>query len=360
MPASSSTSGDGGDARKARRQGGLQRVRRRLGRRRRPGERAVGRGAASGKPAPSIRAASPRLTPRRRAGGARGAGRARRLVGRVVEGGRPFHAALKARLGGGPGRREGVGRQRRFSVLARSLAYVLGGDLGEAAREQEPDPGHRPLPGPARQARRRLPVRARPDQGGDVPGARGDGARRRRRGVRAFAGQVANPFERKLLADLAASGVETVDLLPAFLAERAHDRRRKPRRSRSTRRRTRTGPLEGSSSRRGSSPSACGAIPGTGRSPRTGAAIARRTPRSRATAISARACPRPNRRATSRRRWSAIRSSPRTARCTTTIRESPIVLLGDSFTGVYQLMDCEHAGVSAHLAESSGRRSIWS
>ncbi len=34
--------------------------------------------------------------------------------------------------------------------------------------------------------------------------------------------------------------------------------------------------------------------------------------------------------------------------------ESPIVLLVDSFTGVYQLMDCEHAGVSAHLAKELG------
>jgi len=34
--------------------------------------------------------------------------------------------------------------------------------------------------------------------------------------------------------------------------------------------------------------------------------------------------------------------------------ESPIVVLGDSFTGVYELMDCEHAGVSAHLAKELG------
>jgi hypothetical protein len=30
--------------------------------------------------------------------------------------------------------------------------------------------------------------------------------------------------------------------------------------------------------------------------------------------------------------------------------DSPVVLLGDSFTGVYQLTDAEHAGVSAHIA----------
>ncbi|HEX7506161.1 MAG TPA: hypothetical protein VF550_05275, partial [Polyangia bacterium] len=34
--------------------------------------------------------------------------------------------------------------------------------------------------------------------------------------------------------------------------------------------------------------------------------------------------------------------------------DSPIVVMGDSFTGVYELMDCEHAGVSAHLAKEIG------
>ena len=34
--------------------------------------------------------------------------------------------------------------------------------------------------------------------------------------------------------------------------------------------------------------------------------------------------------------------------------DSPIVILGDSFTGVYELMDCEHAGVSAHIAKEIG------
>jgi alginate O-acetyltransferase complex protein AlgJ len=34
--------------------------------------------------------------------------------------------------------------------------------------------------------------------------------------------------------------------------------------------------------------------------------------------------------------------------------DSPVTLLGDSFTGVYELMDCEHAGVSAHLAKEIG------
>jgi hypothetical protein len=34
--------------------------------------------------------------------------------------------------------------------------------------------------------------------------------------------------------------------------------------------------------------------------------------------------------------------------------DSPVVLLGDSFTGVYQLTDAEHAGVSAHIARGIG------
>jgi len=32
--------------------------------------------------------------------------------------------------------------------------------------------------------------------------------------------------------------------------------------------------------------------------------------------------------------------------------DSPIVVLGDSFTGVYELMDAEHAGLSAHIAKN--------
>ena len=34
--------------------------------------------------------------------------------------------------------------------------------------------------------------------------------------------------------------------------------------------------------------------------------------------------------------------------------DSPVVLLGDSFTGVYELTDAEHAGVSAHIARGIG------
>jgi hypothetical protein len=34
--------------------------------------------------------------------------------------------------------------------------------------------------------------------------------------------------------------------------------------------------------------------------------------------------------------------------------DSPVVLLGDSFTGVYELTDAEHAGVSAHVARGIG------
>lgn len=34
--------------------------------------------------------------------------------------------------------------------------------------------------------------------------------------------------------------------------------------------------------------------------------------------------------------------------------ESPLVMLGDSFTGVFQLEDCKHAGLSAHVARELG------
>src|SRR6185295_2391499 len=34
--------------------------------------------------------------------------------------------------------------------------------------------------------------------------------------------------------------------------------------------------------------------------------------------------------------------------------DSRVVILGDSFTGVLELTDCEHAGVSAHIARQIG------
>ena len=221
----------------------------------------------------------------------------------------------------------------------------------QTAREQEPDPGHRPLPRPARQARRRSPVRARPDQGRDVPGARCDRPRRRRRGFTRFAGQVTNPFERKFLADLG--------------RQRGRDRRSAPHLPRGAGpRRGREGAAlsgaryalddprsRGRGARRGRAGATLSVVPGPRGAP------ARLPHEGRPFSRHGDSCSRlPER--------EQARYTPETLIGHQVVDtdgalyeddpDSPVVLLGDSFTGVYQLMDCEHAGVSAHLAKELG------
>ena len=36
------------------------------------------------------------------------------------------------------------------------------------------------------------------------------------------------------------------------------------------------------------------------------------------------------------------------------IRNAPVLLIGDSFTGVFELVDCKSAGVGAHIAQKTG------
>jgi len=75
----------------------------------------------------------------------------------------------------------------------------------------------------ARQTRRGLPLvpiptkeEIFPEKTGAAPG---------NAALAPFAGKVVNPFGRKFLLDLADKGVETLDLLPAFLAERKNGAR---------------------------------------------------------------------------------------------------------------------------------------
>jgi alginate O-acetyltransferase complex protein AlgJ len=135
----------------------------------------------------------------------------------------PLHAALKRRLAAVPAGAKAMPGSGGFLFFARSLSYVVGGDLGKQPGNKNPIPaivrfrdllakhGVDLLFVPVPDKVEVFPERAATAPGGDAaPFAR-------------LAGQVVNPFERKFLADLAAAGVETVDLLPAFLAERARD-----------------------------------------------------------------------------------------------------------------------------------------
>ena len=149
----------------------------------------------------------------------------------------------------------------------------LGGDLGKQRARQEPDPGHRPVPRSAGQARRRPAVRAGSHQGRDLSRAGGDRAGRRpgRRPPLRRAGR--EPLRAEVPARAGGEGGRdrrSASRVPGRAREGSGGRRRA---SRSTRRRTRTGPAAASSWRPSWSPSACAGIPGTSRSPRIRARI---------------------------------------------------------------------------------------
>jgi alginate O-acetyltransferase complex protein AlgJ len=187
-----------------------------------------------------------------------------------------------------------------------------------------------------------------PERAGTPPG--GDAAPLAR-----FAAQVANPFERKLLADLAAAGVETVDLLPAFLAERARDAAGKAGKQE---------PLYQAQDTHWTTR-------GLELAARLVAERVRRYPWYRPLSAQRRAYRMKDASFSRHGDLCSRLPEPEQARYAPESLvghqvlsadgalyeddpESPIVLLGDSFTGVYQLMDCEHAGVSAHLASELG------
>lgn len=258
----------------------------------------------------------------------------------------PLHTALRARLTAMPAGSKALAGSDGFLFFNRSLAYLLGGDLAKQKKDRNPLP--------AITAFRKLlakhgvdllfvpvPTKAEvfPDKAAARPGTAELGKSK---------GVVANPFERKFLLDLAAAGVETVDLLPALLATRS-DEHAPAYQAQDTHWTTR----------------------GLELAAKLVAERIRRYPWYKDLAA--------HRRTYSQRDASFTRHGDLHSRLPENERagyqpetlvghqvldaagnpydddaDSPVVLLGDSFTGVYELMDCEHAGVSAHLAKEIG------
>ncbi len=265
----------------------------------------------------------------------------------------PLHAALKSRLAAMPEGSKALAGADGFLFFRQSLAYVLGGDLGRQHHDRNPIPvivqfgkllaAHGAdflfVPVPTK-------VEIFPDRAATPPDtkeAQPDFAR--------FAGAVVNPFERKFLLELGEKGVETVDLLPAFLAERAR------------------GPTTGEPlyqaqdthwTSRGLELAARIVAERVKRYPWYKGLVAhRRTYKTKDASFT--------RHGDLHSRLPEAEKSgyaPETLIGHQVVAadgalyeddpDSPIVLLGDSFTSVYQLMDCEHAGVSAHLAKELG------
>jgi SGNH hydrolase-like domain, acetyltransferase AlgX len=264
----------------------------------------------------------------------------------------PLHAALQHRLATLPAGAKALSGGSGFLFYGRSLSYVLGGDLGKQHGNKNPIPaivhfrdllakhGVDLLFVPVPTKAEIFPERAATAPGGDAAPFTG------------AVGQVVNPFERKFLLELADKGVETVDLMPAFLAERARD-----------------------PSPKGEALYQAQDTHWTSRGLQLAARLVAERVRRYAWYKPLAAHPRSyhTQDAPFTRHGDLVSRLPEAEQSKYAPEtlvgqqvvgadgtpydddpESPIVLLGDSFTGVYQLMDCEHAGVSAHLAKELG------
>jgi hypothetical protein len=258
-----------------------------------------------------------------------------------------FRAALKQRLDAMPAGSKALAGSDGFLFFRNSIAYVLGGDLAKQSGDRNPIPVI--VEWKKRLAKHGVdflfvPIPTKeeifPDKTGAAPG---DAA------LAPFAGKVVNPFGRKFLLDLADKGVETLDLLPAFLAARNARAGEPLYQAQDTHWTTR----------------------GLELAAKTVAERIIRFPWYKDVAAHRQAYKTKDESFTRHgdlhsRLPEAERAkfAPETlvghqvANADGTLYEddpdSPIVILGDSFTGVYELMDCEHAGVSAHIAREIG------
>jgi len=260
-----------------------------------------------------------------------------------------LRAALKQRLETMPAGSKALAGSDGFLFFRNSIAYVLGGDLAKQSGDRNPIPVI--VEWKKRLAKHGVdflfvPIPTKeeifPDKTGDAPG---DVA------LAPFAGQVVNPFGRKFLLDLADKGVETVDLLPVFLAARQGGA-------------DASEPLYQAQDTHWTS---------------RGLELAAKILAERITHFSWYKGISAHRQSYKTKDESFTRHGDLHSRLPEAERakfapetlvghqvvnpdgtlyeddpDSPIVILGDSFTGAYELMDCEHGGVSAHIAKEIG------
>ena len=260
-----------------------------------------------------------------------------------------FHEALKRRMDAMPAGSKAIAGSDGFLFFRQSIAYVLGGDLAKQHGDRNPIPaivGFQKLLAQHGVDFLFVPIPTKEEIFPDKTGAAPDDA-----ALAPFAGKVVNPFGRRFLLDLADKGVETVDLLPAFLAERK------------------------ASTGKGESLYQAQDTHWTTRGLELAAKLVakriKRFPWYKGVAAHRRAFHTKDEPFTRHgdlhsRLPEAERAkfAPETlvghqvVNADGTLYEddpdSPIIILGDSFTGVYELMDCEHSGVSAHIAREIG------
>ena len=166
---------------------------------------------------------------------------------------------------------------------------------------------------------------------------------------KALAGQVINPFSRKFQLSLAQSGVEVVDLLPAFLAARSAGEQEPLYQHQDTHWSDRGLRLAADiiSARIKRYPWYRELRDGTGAGQ---AFTSRETSFTRFGDLYSR-LPEAAKKLYQPEKLVAHQVFTSSGAPYEDDPESPIVVLGDSFTGVYELTDAEHSGVSAHIAK---------
>jgi alginate O-acetyltransferase complex protein AlgJ len=260
-----------------------------------------------------------------------------------------LHTLLKKRLDAIPSGAKALQGSDGFLFFRQSLAYVLGGDLGQQKGDHNPIPvivEFQKLLADQGVDFLFVPVPTKVEVFADKTSKPPHDASLAR-----FAGKIVNPYQRKFLLDLSDRGVEVLDLLPAFLGERKDDARASEPLFQAqdthwtsrglelaarlvAERIKRYDWFKGIADHRQTYTSKDEAFTRHGD-------LVSRLPEAERTGISPETLVGhqvlgPD--------GSLYDDDP----------DSPIVLLGDSFTGVYQRMDCEHAGVSAHLAKAIG------
>jgi hypothetical protein len=260
----------------------------------------------------------------------------------------PFQAAVRKKLKSTPASVKALPGEDGFLYFRTSLEYAVGGDIEKQPRKKNPlsvikewkqflakqgvDFLFVPVPTKAEIFPDKL------DASSGTP----------------LVGKVVNPYARKLLLSLAAAGVETVDLWSVFMAERA-------KRAPGDKGEELFQHQDTHWSSKGLDLAARTIAARIERYPWfTGGALGKRQTFTTQEAKFTRYGDLHSRLAEAQKK----RYTPEALVGTQVLSpdgsvynddsDSPVVILGDSFTGVYQLTDCEHAGVSAHIARAIG------
>lgn len=262
----------------------------------------------------------------------------------------PVHELMRRKLKEIPAGAKATTGDDGFLFFGQSLAYATGGDLEKQKR------GRNPVPVIA-QFKKLLAERGVdllfvpvPTKEEIYPDKLGTSAEDRRVGAR-LAGKVVNPFERKFLLDLSEKGVEVLDLLPGFLEARTRDSAGKT-------------PLYQSQDTHWTNHGLELAARAVSTRIKAypwykGIAAHRRNYETKTAPFSRHGDLHSRLPEADKARYQPENLvGDQVVSADGTLYEddpdSPIVVLGDSFTGVYELMDCEHAGVSAHVAKEIG------